>query len=200
MPSVYSDDDDEPNDLKYIRVTKSVNMYPYLTLTLKKGGVQHEGKETIKLCLVDAKTGKPPDKGDCQCDGTPILTESQNHQLYCGSKKQSSNELFADIENGYIEFQKLRIGCCTGTRGHRCLFAIQAEFTTGIGLKGLKIQSLPIEVRAKRPQTGKNKKPQNQANNGPDRISSGSKVGDSKVLKFLTKLNLQVNFSNKSFF
>lgn len=131
-----------------LRATKSVNMNPFPVLKISRmDGKPFLQEEEIKLSLVSSHNKLPPSQGSCTCSGNPILAESKPQKLI-----HRDGETFCIVKGGYLELNKLQIGCCTGTRGHGCLLCLRAEFVSEESLlKGYTIYSLPISVGAKGP-------------------------------------------------
>lgn len=133
-----------------LRATKNVNWNPFPVLYLKKkNGENYLSDERIKLSLVCASSKAPPIQGSCNCKGTPLISESQPTHF-----RIKEGEIYCDIKKGELQLSKIRIGCCTGARGHGSPFCFQIEFVTpGSPLFGAIIHSLPIEVWSKGPFT-----------------------------------------------
>eukprot|EP01116_Phalansterium_solitarium_P002000 TRINITY_DN1185_c0_g1_i2.p1 TRINITY_DN1185_c0_g1~~TRINITY_DN1185_c0_g1_i2.p1 ORF type:complete len:323 (+),score=47.62 TRINITY_DN1185_c0_g1_i2:119-1087(+) len=132
-----------------LRATKGVNMHPYpFVRWTDEDGSKYAEEEEIKLSIVSASTKLPPPVGACGC-GTrqPRLSDSRPCQLYT-----RDGQTLCRAQDGLLTLRKLRIGCCTGSRGHGCLFCIRAEFVReGSPLKGIVVFSSPIQVGAKGP-------------------------------------------------
>lgn len=82
--------------------------FPKLVIT-KEDGTPYLEEEEVKLSLVSANDKMVPNIGSCNsCDGTPILSESKQFQLY-----KSRGGTCAKIRGGVLEFSKVQIGIYT---------------------------------------------------------------------------------------
>jgi len=155
-----------------IRVTKSVNMQPYPILTiLKADGTLYDFEEEVRLELVDSTTLATPPKGNCPCEGTPVLRESKFTQLH-----HKNGGIYCNVSKGVLELSKLQIGCCTGKRGHNVQFRLMVEFTgKDSPFRGNKLYSVPIEVGAKSPFTPDSAAKGKSSKEKTNKISSSAK-------------------------
>lgn len=132
-----------------LRATKGVNMFPFPVIRIMHSGVNlpYMVEEQIKVSIVAAHNKQRPEAGSCPCKGPPILQESKQ-----GAFELHNGEIYCKIKEGLLELEKVQFACCSGPRGHGCVFCLKFEFVKeGSILKGKSIYSVPIEVLAKGP-------------------------------------------------